>query len=189
MLDDIGCVGGRRKKNPNDSFSSACLFNGIEWKMVKIKQKNEKNSWHLEVDNCIITKSVVKRTNIWDHSSAGRASALQAEGHRFEPYWSHFARKFFKVENIEREMWRALRAMHTALKSWRKNISYGGIAQLARARGSYPRCRGFESPSRYFIWDLSSAGRASALQAEGHRFEPCRPHTSKNIVWRDSSVG
>ena len=26
---------------------------------------------------------------IWDHSSAGRASALQAEGHRFEPYWSH----------------------------------------------------------------------------------------------------
>ena len=25
-------------------------------------------------------------------------------------------------------------------------------------------------------WDLSSAGRASALQAEGHRFEPCRSH-------------
>ena len=25
----------------------------------------------------------------WDLSSAGRASALQAEGHRFEPYWSH----------------------------------------------------------------------------------------------------
>ena len=24
-----------------------------------------------------------------DLSSAGRASALQAEGHRFEPYWSH----------------------------------------------------------------------------------------------------
>ena len=27
--------------------------------------------------------------NIWEHSSAGRASALQAEGHRFEPYCSH----------------------------------------------------------------------------------------------------
>ena len=25
-------------------------------------------------------------------------------------------------------------------------------------------------------WGLSSAGRASALQAGGHRFEPCRPH-------------
>ena len=30
------------------------------------------------------------RKNIWDLSSAGRASALQAEGHRFEPYRSHF---------------------------------------------------------------------------------------------------
>ena len=28
------------------------------------------------------------------------------------------------------------------------------------------------------FWDLSSAGRASALQAEGHRFEPCRSHLS-----------
>ena len=28
----------------------------------------------------------------------------------------------------------------------------------------------------YVTWGLSSAGRASALQAEGHRFEPCRPH-------------
>ena len=28
------------------------------------------------------------------------------------------------------------------------------------------------------FWDLSSAGRASALQAEGHRFEPCRSHFS-----------
>ena len=27
--------------------------------------------------------------NIWGLSSAGRASALQAEGHRFEPYCSH----------------------------------------------------------------------------------------------------
>ena len=28
------------------------------------------------------------------------------------------------------------------------------------------------------LWGLSSAGRASALQAEGHRFEPYRPHFS-----------
>ena len=26
----------------------------------------------------------------WAHSSAGRAPALQAGGHRFEPYWSHY---------------------------------------------------------------------------------------------------
>ena len=59
---------------------------------------------------------------IWDHSSAGRASALQAEGHRFEPYWSHTFSK----------------------------IGCGGIAQLARAHGSYPWCRWFKSSSRYF---------------------------------------
>ena len=35
----------------------------------------------------------------------------------------------------------------------------------------------------YFIWDLSSAGRASALQAEGHRFEPYRSHYVP--VWRN----
>ena len=28
----------------------------------------------------------------------------------------------------------------------------------------------------FIIWGLSSAGRASALQAEGHRFEPYRSH-------------
>ena len=43
-----------------------------------------------------------------------------------------------------------------------------------------------ESSSLFWVvmWDLSSAGRASALQAEGHRFEPCRSH----ISWVDSRV-
>ena len=31
-------------------------------------------------------------------------------------------------------------------------------------------------------WDLSSAGRASALQAEGHRFEPCRSHILADVA-------
>ena len=37
-----------------------------------------------------------------------------------------------------------------------------------------------ESSSLFWVvmWGLSSAGRASALQAEGHRFEPYRPHIS-----------
>ena len=29
---------------------------------------------------------------VWEHSSVGRASALQAGGHRFEPCWSHFSK-------------------------------------------------------------------------------------------------
>ena len=69
----------------------------------------------------ILTKSVAGVTDKWNLSSAGRASALQAEGHRFEPYRFH------------------------SNESW----LYGEIAQLARACGSYPQCRGFESPSRY----------------------------------------
>ena len=50
----------------------------------------------------ILTKSVARAAYIesvkvtdtkWDLSSAGRASALQAEGHRFEPYRSHSVTK------------------------------------------------------------------------------------------------
>ena len=39
-----------------------------------------------------------------------------------------------------------------------------------------------ESSSLFWVvlWDLSSAGRASALQAEGHRFEPCRSHSQQS---------
>ncbi len=62
------------------------------------------------------------------------------------------------------------------------------MAQLVRAPPCHGGGRGFESLlgrsiERQFNripalkWGLSSAGRASALQAEGHRFEPCRPHS------------
>ena len=36
-----------------------------------------------------------------------------------------------------------------------------------------------KSAETFYLWGLSSAGRASALQAEGHRFEPYRPHNFK----------
>ena len=36
------------------------------------------------------------------------------------------------------------------------------------------------------LWAFSSAGRASALQAEGHRFEPCNAH---HKIWPGSSAG
>ena len=68
---------------------------------------------------------------------------------------------------------------------------YGPVAQLVRAPPCHGGGRGFEPhPGRlrqmsynFISWDLSSAGRASALQAEGHRFEPYRSH-----VWMDSRV-
>ena len=54
---------------------------------------------------------------------------------------------------------------------------------MARAFGSYPKCQRFKSVRRH-QWEYSSAGRASALQAEGHRFEPyCSHHCiSRNNV-------
>ena len=60
---------------------------------------------------------------------------------------------------------------------------FGLVAQLVRAPPCHGGGRGFEShPGRFSgklkieIWGLSSAGRASALQAEGHRFEPYWSH-------------
>ena len=54
----------------------------------------------------------------------------------------------------------------------------------AEVVGSNPiRVVGNESFIIKYLWDLSSAGRASALQAEGHRFEPYRSH-----LWMDSRV-
>ena len=52
------------------------------------------------------------------------------------------------------------------------------MAQLVRAPPCHGGGRGFESRLGRSIWDLSSAGRASALQAEGHRFEPYWSHNS-----------
>ena len=62
---------------------------------------------------------------------------------------------------------------------------YGPVAQLVRASPCHGEGRRFESDLGRcnhirdcvtLRWGLSSAGRASALQAEGHRFEPYRPH-------------
>ena len=70
---------------------------------------------------------------------------------------------------------------------------------MVRAPPCHGGGRGFEShPGRcvasslshtlLYIWDLSSAGRASALQAEGHRFEPYRSHSKpvrRFVVYAD----
>ena len=39
------------------------------------------------------------------------------------------------------------------------------------------------------MWAHSSAGRASALQAGGHRFEPYCAHHFYYFMWPGSSVG
>ena len=101
----------RECKNRSLSQSTALVA-----KKIKKSKKRVDKTRHKLYTNQVGCDKYLK----WDLSSAGRASALQAEGHRFEPCRPHIFR-------------------------------YGEIAQLARAHGSYPWCRGFESPSRYDI--------------------------------------
>ena len=69
---------------------------------------------------------------------------------------------------------------HISMANKSSKFTNGPVAQLVRASPCHGEGRGFESLLGR-KWDLSSAGRASALQAEGHRFEPCRPHYFKKI--------
>ena len=78
------------------------------------------------------------------------------------------------------------------MKFWRYKPLYGLVAQLVRAPPCHGGGHGFESRlgrlwwdfilTTSNAWDLSSAGRASALQAEGHRFEPCRSHLTNSFI-------
>ena len=71
-------------------------------------------------------------------------------------------------------------------------MKVGPVAQLVRAPPCHGGGREFESllgrlyrkihDKQFNSWDHSSAGRAPALQAEGHRFEPCRPHYKEKFA-------
>ena len=99
-----------------------CVRKALRINLQKIRKKQKYFLTNETLFN-IISNVPFRQVVVWGLSSAGRASALQAEGHRFEPYRPH---------------------------SNGHKTSYGGIAQLARAHGSYPWCRGFKSPFRYY---------------------------------------
>ncbi len=75
--------------------------------------------------------------------------------------------------------------MYAVLKvqpSERPSGSVGWSAALSRRRSRVRVSSGssvITADADHAIWGLSSAGRAPALQAGGHRFEPCRPHRSQ----------
>ena len=79
---------------------------------------------------------------VWDLSSAGRASALQAEGHRFEPYRSHFADVAQLAEQLICNQQVIGSSPIIGFVFWfRQNIFEservcGPLAQLVRATGS-----------------------------------------------------
>ena len=100
-------------------------------------------------------------------SSVGRASALQAEGHRFEPCTFHQSKFLLK------------------------NTRNGLVAQLVRALACHARGRGFEPhPSRHFSEYMprgfSSFGRAPPCQGGGGGFEPRNP-LQKTLVPKNES--
>ena len=72
-----------------------------------------------------------------------------------------------------------------------KNLSEGCAARGREFCLTAPLARGLCASTQFlfYIWDLSSAGRASALQAEGHRFEPCRSHYCIYVVCRCGGIG
>ena len=109
---------------------------------------------------CVFTQ--IRRKNIWDLSSAGRASALQAEGHRFEPYRSHVyllcrrggtgRRPGLKIP------WVVIPVPVRFRSPARSNkLIFVRLAQLDRAFGYGPKGRGFESSNaRLKDWRASS---------------------------------
>ena len=71
------------------------------------------------------------------HSSVGRASALQAEGHRFEPYC------------FQRERSRGRKRYLSIVKAFR---FCGPVVQMVRTLACHARGQGFEPPSgRHFF--------------------------------------
>ena len=57
------------------------------------------------------------------------------------------------------------------------------VAQMFERLKSLTKSSEYSIIYVYCLWDLSSAGRASALQAEGHRFEPYRSHLHNMPMW------
>src|SRR5574344_391847 len=117
-----------------------------------------------EVIGSIPFSSTKSKSLLWGYSSVGRASALQAEGQRFDPVYLHHLVEVFKTPR-------------------------GGIAQLGehllckqRVNGSIPFTSTILNDVKRSPWGYSSVGRASALQAEGQRFDPVYLHHLKNAI-------
>ena len=111
------------------------------------------------------------KRRMWEHSSAGRASALQAEGHRFEPYCSHHF--YGPVVQLVRTP-----ACHAGGRRFEpdpgrhKNAS---VAQSVEQRTENPRVIGSIPIGGTIKCGCSASGRAPPCQGGGSEFEPRHP--------------
>ena len=112
-----------------------------------------------------IPLGVTKFLIIWELSSAGRAPAWRAGGHRFESCSPHHG-SFFRKRGNNRFLKKAfsLRRRENRPCLWLKVIHYHGlVVQLVRTLACHARGRGFESLPGRHICRCSSIGRATDL--------------------------
>ncbi len=114
---------------------------------------------------------------MWAHSSAGRASALQAEGHRFEPCCAHHIFFFYgSVVQLVR-----MPACHAGGRGFEPHPSrqHASVAQSVEQGTENPRVGGSIPPggTTDLILYLREwlSGRASPCQGERREFESRLP--------------
>ena len=118
-------------------------------KGAAIRQKSFLKIFEKGVDNSVYRCYYIQAvSDPREHSSAGRASALQAEGHRFEPCCSH-------------------QKSPTAFLC--------PCSSVGRAADWKSACRWFDSDRGHHKCGRSSSGRAPPCQGGGSEFEPRRP--------------
>ena len=121
---------------------------------------------------------------MWELSSAGRASALQAEGHRFEPYSSHHVGLVVQLvrtppchgggRGFESHPGRQTLLDYLS-KSYQEK--FASVAQSVEQRTENPRVDGSipSGGTNFQICGFSSFGRAPPCQGGGSEFEPRNP--------------
>ena len=133
---------------------------------------------------------------MWEFSSAGRASALQAGGHRFEPCNSH---QFGQVVQLVR-----MPACHAGGRQFEPDLGRQfvvGVGKRLSHRVVVPICVG-SNPTIHPIFKkltscdigVSPSGKATDSDSVMRRFESCYPsqqvmlHVRAAFVWRHSQV-
>ena len=118
---------------------------------------------------------------VGEHSSAGRAFALQAKGHRFEPCCSHQAFLSGPVVQLVRTL--ACHARGHGFEPHSGRLSFASVAQLVEQGTENPRVVGsiptggttHPASAECVPRGFSSFGRARPCQGRGGGFDPRNP--------------